>query len=226
MTLRLDERFLHPWDVSAPEARAIQDRLAAAVIRTDALSGIANVTGIDAGFIDDGKLTRAAVVVLSFPALEPIDSAIAVVPTAYPYVPGLLSFREIPAVLAALDQLRVMPELMLCDGQGIAHPRRCGLASHLGVLTGLPSIGVAKTRFIGRHAEPLPTRGGWCPLLDGEECIGAVLRTRVNVKPLYVSIGHRISLATAIDYVMASTRRYRLPETTRAAHRLASAKYW
>jgi deoxyribonuclease V len=224
MTLRLDERYRHAWHVSVPEARAIQDRLAAAVIRSDALADITNVTGIDAGFINDGKQTRAAVVVLDFPSLEPVDAAIAVVPTAYPYVPGLLSFREIPAVLAALARLRVTPDLILCDGQGIAHPRRCGLASHLGVLTDLPSIGVAKTRFIGQHAEAPSTRGGWSPLLDDEECIGAVLRTRVNVKPLYVSIGHRVSLATAIHYVMACTRRYRLPETTRAAHRLASAK--
>jgi deoxyribonuclease V len=140
----------------------------------------------------------------------------------FPYVPGYLSFREIPVVLAALARLRQQPDLILCDGQGIAHPRRVGIASHLGVLTGTPTIGVAKSRLIGEHEEPRAVRGVWSALRDGEELIGAVLRTRVGTKPLYVSIGHRVSLETAIEFVLACTTRYRLPETTRAAHRLAS----
>ncbi len=127
-----------------------------------------------------------------------------------------------PAVLEALSSLEQMPDLCLCDGQGLAHPRRFGLACHLGVLTGLPSIGVAKTRLIGTHAEVSPQKGAWVPLMDREEVIGAVLRSRTGTKPLYISVGHKLSLSTAIHYVMACLSRYRLPETTRWAHRLAS----
>jgi deoxyribonuclease V len=143
-------------------------------------------------------------------------------PTAFPYVPGLLSFRELPAVLAAIEQLRILPDLYLCDGQGLAHPRRFGLACHLGVLLDAPTIGVAKTRLIGTHAPPPAEKGGWTPLEDGGEVIGAVLRTRSGVKPVYVSIGHRVSLATSVRLTLACTSRYRLPETIRQAHRLAS----
>lgn len=180
------------------------------------------VAGVDVGFEDDGAITRAAVVVLSFPELHVIDRAVARVPTTFPYVPGLLSFREIPAVLAALARVRCAPELLLCDGQGLAHPRRFGVACHLGVLTDLPSIGVAKSRLCGTHGAVPAERGAWAPLVDGNETIGAVLRTRVGVQPVYVSIGHRVSLPTAIDFVMRCTTRYRLPETTRQAHHLAS----
>jgi deoxyribonuclease V len=134
----------------------------------------------------------------------------------------LLSFRELPAVLEALEQLREPPDLLLCDGQGIAHPRRLGIASHLGLLVDIPSIGVAKTRLYGTHDEPPNQRGAWTPLLAGGETIGAVLRTRAGVKPLYISSGHRIDLDTAIGYVLGCCTRYRLPETTRHAHRLAS----
>lgn len=180
------------------------------------------VAGVDVGFEDGGKTVRAAVAVLEYPGLSPVEHAVARLPTRFPYVPGLLSFRELPGVIAALERLTILPDLLLCDGQGYAHPRRFGIACHLGVLTDLPSIGVAKTRLIGSHPEPGPHKGDWVELRDGAEVIGAVLRTRSGVKPLYVSIGHRVSLATAIRYVLACTTRYRLPETTRAAHRLAS----
>ena len=142
--------------------------------------------------------------------------------TGFPYVPGLLSFREAPAVLKAFERLRIMPDLLLYDGQGIAHPRRCGIASHVGLLLDLPSIGVAKTRLTGEHGPVPAAKGKWTPLTDNGETIGAVLRTRAKVKPLFISIGHRVSLETAISYVMACVSRYRLPETTRWAHRLAS----
>ncbi|MEQ9509727.1 MAG: deoxyribonuclease V, partial [Alloalcanivorax xenomutans] len=152
----------------------------------------------------------------------PVDHALARLPVSFPYVPGLLSFRECPVVLRALASLKVTPDLLLCDGQGIAHPRRLGVASHLGVLTGLPSIGVAKSRLVGTH-DPVPDRrGAWVPLRDGDEVIGAVLRTRQGVKPLFISPGHRLSLATALEWVMACITRYRLPETTRWADGLAS----
>ena len=214
---------LHAWDVSPAEAVAIQRQLAARVERTDCLpSEIRLVAGIDVGFEDAGRVTRAAVAVLAFPSLRLVETAIARRPTVFPYVPGLLSFRELPAVLDAVDQLQRLPDVFLCDGQGIAHPRRCGIASHLGVLLDVPSIGVGKTRLTGRHAEPGPGKGDWAALMDGEEVIGAVLRTRSGVKPVYVSIGHRVSLDTALGLTLVCTTRYRLPETTRQAHRLAS----
>jgi len=180
------------------------------------------VAGVDVGFVDDGATSRAAVAVLSFPSLELSEQAIAQRPTQFPYVPGFLSFREIPPVLEALEKLNTTPDLILCDGQGLAHPRRFGLACHLGVLTDIPTIGVAKSRLIGTHAELPVEKGSWQPLIHEQEIIGAVLRTRSTVKPLYVSIGHRVSLPTAIDYVLRCTRSYRLPETTRIADRLAS----
>ncbi len=192
------------------------------MISEDRLDSVQYVAGVDVGFEAGGKITRAAVAVLRYPDLNLSGRCIARLPTSFPYVPGLLSFREIPAVLAALEKLERQPDLLLCDGQGYAHPRRLGIACHLGLLTGLPAVGVAKTRLIGRHAEVPNRRGGWTPLMDGEERIGAVLRTRAGVKPLFISLGHRISLETAIHYVMTCTTHYRLPETTRWAHRLAS----
>lgn len=212
----------HPWDISPAEAIAIQQQLRGEVVREDRLGPVRHVAGVDVGFEEGGRITRAAVVVLGFPALELVDHTIFRAPTRFPYVPGLLSFREVPAVMAALEKLAVIPDLLLCDGQGIAHPRRFGIASHLGVLCGIPSIGVAKTRLTGEPVEPPDRRGAAVPLLDHGETIGAILRSRPGVKPLYISIGHRVSLATALDYVMACVTRYRLPETTRWAHRLAS----
>jgi len=204
------------------EAISIQMTLRSQVIREDRLGPITRVAGLDVGFEQDNAVARAAVAVLTFPDLRMADQAVARQPVTFPYIPGLLSFREVPALLAALDRLGRAPDLLLCDGQGLAHPRRFGLACHLGVLTGIPSIGVAKSLLIGKHG-PVPSRrGAWRPLHDKDEVIGAALRTRNGVAPLYVSIGHKISLETAIDYVLACAPKYRLPETTRAAHRLAS----
>jgi deoxyribonuclease V len=238
----------HAWPRTVSAARAVQERLRGRVIPTDRLGQVRFVAGIDVGFEKAGAIMRAAVVVLTFPDLEPHEQAIARRPTRFPYVPGYLSFREAPAALAALAKLRTRPDLLLCDGQGLAHPRRFGLACHLGVLTGLPSIGVAKSLLLGKHGELGEERGAWVALKDvatrrsphphslsrrereasrgalraRSEIIGAALRTRAGVRPVYVSIGHRVSLATAIDYVLRCTPRYRLPETTRRAHRLAS----
>jgi deoxyribonuclease V len=214
--------FAHAWDVTPAQARAIQLEGRTRVLAQDRLVEVRRVAGIDVGFEAGGAVTRAAVAVLDFPSLRLVESAVVRLPTRFPYVPGLLSFRETPAVLEALARLAGPPDLLLCDGQGLAHPRRFGLACHLGVLADLPSIGVAKSRLIGTHGTLPESRGAWVPLLDGEETIGAVLRTRRAVAPLYVSIGHRISLPTAIGWVLACTTRYRLPETTRHAHRLAS----
>jgi deoxyribonuclease V len=212
----------HPWDLPPREAVQLQHELRGRVVVEDRLGAVRHVAGVDVGFEQENRITRAAVAVLAFPSLELRDHAVARQPTRFPYVPGLLSFREIPAVLAALERLTIIPELLLCDGQGIAHPRRFGIASHLGVLLDLPTIGVAKKRLTGEHG-PVPVgRGEWTVLRDGEEIIGAVLRTRVGVKPLFVSPGHRVSLASAVEWTMACTTRYRLPETTRHARRLAS----
>lgn len=217
-------RQRHRWDLTPKEAMALQSQLAKEVISRDDFGPIARVAGVDVGFEDNGATTRAAIAVLAFPSLRLETSAIARLPTRFPYVPGLLSFREVPAVLAAIEQQDSLPDLLLCDGQGIAHPRRLGIASHLGLLLDIPSIGVAKTRLIGQHDEVPNERGAWVPLRDGKETIGAVLRTRQGVKPLFVSPGHRIGLESAVAWVMACLTRYRLPETTRWAHRLASEK--
>ncbi len=201
---------------------ALQERLRERVVVQDRLGALHHVAGVDVGFPRGRQTARAAVAVLGFPDLSPCDQTVVCRPVAFPYVPGLLSFREVPAVLAALEALRELPDLILCDGQGQAHPRRFGIACHLGVLLDRPTIGVAKSRLVGRHG-PLPEeKGAWVPLYDGSERIGAVLRTRSGVAPLYVSVGHRVSLETAIELVLRCTTRYRLPETTRAAHRLAS----
>mgnify|MGYP000844862912 CR=1 FL=1 len=206
----------------------MQQQLRAQVRASDDFGAIRTVAGVDAGYEDDPQapeshgVARAAVVVLEFPSLRPLDYAIARRPTAFPYVPGFLSFRETPAVLAALEALRVRPDLLICDGQGIAHPRRFGIACHIGLLADLPAIGCAKSLLTGRHG-PLPDeRGATVPLINRGEQIGVALRSRAGTKPLYISIGHRISLPTAIEYVLACLTKYRLPETTRAADGLAS----
>ena len=211
-----------PWPQTAAQAIALQRELAGQVLPVDDVGSVRRVAGVDVGFPGGGQIARAAVAVLSFPDLRPAWQAVAELPVAFPYVPGLLSFRELPAVLAALARLAELPDLLLVDGQGLAHPRRFGIACHLGVLTGLPTIGVAKTRLVGTH-DPVPDRrGAWVPLHDRGEVIGAVLRSRVGVRPIYVSVGHRLGLERAVEWVMACTGRYRLPQTTRAAHALAS----
>jgi deoxyribonuclease V len=164
------------------------------------------------------------VVVLDFETLTTVDYAIATRPAGFPYVPGLLAFREGPVILEALKQLRTTPELLIFDGHGLAHPRRLGIASHIGVLVNLPAVGCAKSRLCGQHDEPGHKSGTHVPLLDRGEVIGAVLRTRQNVKPVYVSIGHRVDLATSIQYVLDCCRGYRLPEPTRRAHRVAGGE--
>ncbi len=211
----------HPWVKTVAEAREIQEQLKDKVITKDSFKEIKYVAGVDIGFQDNYTISQAAIALLSFPELELIEKAIASIPTAFPYVPGYLSFREVPAILAAFPQLNITPDLILCDGQGLAHPRRFGLACHLGVLLNLPTIGVAKSLLIGKH-ETLPTtKGSYQPLIDKGETIGVALRSRDNVKPIYVSIGHKISLDTAIDYVLKCLTKYRLPETTRWADKLS-----
>lgn len=202
---------------------AQQRELAERVDSTDHLAWPPQrIAAVDAAFPSGGRITCAAAVLYRFPQLERLDSAVAEQPTRLPYIPGLLSFRELPAILAALGKLTETPDVVLCDGQGIAHPRRFGIACHLGIETGIPTVGVGKSRLCGRFREPDTAKGSMEALLDGDEQIGMVVRTRSNVKPLFVSIGHRVTLATAVRLTLECTSRYRLPEPIRAADRLAS----
>jgi deoxyribonuclease V len=212
----------HNWPETVEEAIAIQNQLQSAVITEDQLGEVRYVAGVDMGFEEDYAISRAAVVVLSFPDLQLKEQAIARRPTTFPYIPGFLSFREVPAVMDALEKVSTTPDLILCDGQGIAHPRRFGLACHLGVLIDIPTIGVAKSLLVGKHDELPLEKGSYQPLRYKGETVGVVLRSRTGVRPLYVSSGHRISLPTAIDYVLRCLTKYRLPETTRLADKLAS----
>ena len=220
----MEVRELHAWPSTEAEATAIQDRLRP-LLELD-VPGPAKprtVAGVDVSYASDGTGDRlaAAAVVLDAATLKVVDQSVAVGTAAFPYVPGLFAFRELPTLLDALRGLATTPDLLVCDGFGVAHPRRFGLACHLGVLTGLPSIGVGKTAFVGTYEPPGPRRGDASPLTDGGEIIGRVLRTRDGVKPVFVSVGHRTDLDSACRNVLDLTPEFRLPETTRRADRLS-----
>ncbi|MDQ3226438.1 MAG: deoxyribonuclease V [Chloroflexota bacterium] len=217
----------HAWKVSPAEARSIQIGLAGRVALIDAISleQIATVAGVDNTYIKEGGETTAGavVVVLTYPGLEVIATVTAWRPIAFPYVPGLLSFREAPAVLAACADLTVEPDVFLCDGQGYAHPRRFGIASHLGILLDRPTVGCAKTRLIGHYEEPQQVFGAYTPLIDKGETVGAAVRTRPRDKPLFVSPGHKLGVETAVAVTLACCREGRfLPEPTRLAHEIVT----
>lgn len=219
------QTFLTDWPQTIAEAKVVQARLRQDVSLRDGFpKNIKLIAGTDVGFKDKGKLTRAAVVVLDAVSGTVQEEVVVEVPTCFPYIPGYLSFRELPALLQAVAKLRVEPDVFLCDGQGIAHPRRVGLASHLGVLLDKPMVGVAKSRLSGRYDEPGVEKGDASPLLDGDEQLGWVLRSRTGVKPLFISPGHRVSLGSALKLVNANLGRFRLPEATRLADKLASLK--
>lgn len=182
------------------------------------------IGGVDVGFPGRGTLARAAVVILEYPSLCRAGQAVAEVQATFPYIPGLLAFREIPAILAALEQLDGLPDVFMVDGQGLAHPRRIGIACHLGVVVDRPSLGCAKSLLVGRFGTLPETAGSVSDLLDRGEVVGRVVRTRQGVKPVFISVGHRIDLDDAVRLVLACTTRYRLPEPTRQAHQLASTK--
>ncbi len=213
---------LHSWDVQPEEARHLQNRLRTQVIQTDRFGTIETVAGVDIGLKKD--IARASVVVLSFPELQVVDSVITDSPVRFPYIPGLLSFREIPPLLTAFAQLQTEPDLVIVDGQGVAHPRQFGIASHLGLILDKPTIGCAKSRLCGQHEEPDTEQGAYTHLIAKDEVIGAVVRTRTNVRAVYVSTGHRISLDSARTFTLACCRGYRLPEPTRYAHNTAAGK--
>lgn len=210
------------WPATEEEARAVQDELRERVVLDEPgpPTGSGHVTGVDVAYDDERDVVAAAAVVLDAATLDVVAEARAVGRISFPYVPGLLAFREIPTVLAALDALPCPPGLVVCDGYGLAHPRRFGLASHLGVLTGLPTIGVAKNPFTFTYDDPAAARGSSAPLMAGDEEVGRALRTRDAVKPVFVSVGHRTTLTTACAHTLALTPKYRLPETTRRADAL------
>lgn len=216
-----DPPIAHSWALTPKDAIALQNTLRGWIVRTDDLRPVRRIAGVDVAYGSRQGPARAAVVVVDAQSGARLEEAVATLATAFPYVPGLLSFRECPSALAALAKLSQPPDLLLCDGQGIAHPRRLGFASHLGLIAGIPSIGVGKTRLCGAHDEPGAGRGASTPLVDKGEIIGAVLRTRDGVRPVYVSIGHRVSLATAVRLVLATATRYRLPEPIRFADALS-----
>lgn len=224
----LPPETLHEWNLAPADAMALQSRLARRVVLEDRIAPVRHVAGVDIGFEDDGATTRAAVVVLRWreesAPFEVVEQVVYREPTRMAYIPGLLSFRETPAALGAFARLETRPELVMVDGQGIAHPRRLGVASLLGLWLDLPAIGIAKSRLCGRHAEVGETRGERVPLEHKGEVIGTVLRSRTRVKPLYVSPGHRVSQATALEWVTRCLYRTKLPEPTRLADRLASRR--
>jgi deoxyribonuclease V len=209
----------HAWDLSVADARAVQEKLRDRVVREDRFGGpVRRVAGVDVSYDRRSPVLFAAVVVSDAETGETLETAGHRSLATFPYVPGYLSFREIPPVLACFEQLSRAPDLLVCDGHGLAHPRRFGLACHLGLWLDLPSIGCAKSRLVGEHRAPGMRRGAHVRLMEAEETIGEVVRTRNGVNPVYVSIGHRVSQATARRWVLRLAPRHRLPEPSRAAH--------
>lgn len=212
----------HRWNLSPRTAIRLQAELAAEIRKEPLSRHIRYVAGADMAFSPDGQRCLAGVVVYDLKAREVVERVLTWRKVSFAYVPGLLSFREAPTVLACIRKLKIEPDAFMLDGQGIAHPRRMGLASHIGLFIDRPTIGCAKSRLCGEHDEPGPLRGDSSALLDKGERIGVVLRTRDRVKPVYVSIGHRATLASAIRLVLDCGTGYRLPEPTRAAHELVT----
>jgi deoxyribonuclease V len=214
----------HGWDMTPVQAQEIQRELAKQVSKECELHDISLVAGVDISSPNADGVATGAVVVLHYPELELAESKTAKQRLSLPYIPGLLSFRESPLILAACERLSLVPDLILVDGQGLAHPRRLGLASHLGLLWDKPTIGCAKSRLCGRHEPVGPEPGCSAQLVDNNEVIGAALRTKKWSAPLYISIGHKVDLATALEWVLNCCRGYRLPEPTRLAHLAAAGK--
>lgn len=211
---------LHSWHVTTNEARQLQDKLRNKLIQKDQFTEIRTIVGVDVGHRNG--ITLASVVVLNYPKLQIVDGVVAESRVNFPYIPGYLSFREIPPLLVAFARLKTIPDLIIVDGQGIAHPRRFGLACHLGLILDIPTIGCAKSRLCGEYIEPAEEKGSFSHIIDNDEIIGVALRTRTNVNVVYVSIGHRISLESAQNITLSCCPKYRLPETTRYAHKAAA----
>ena len=219
---------LHAWKLTQEEAVALQRELAARIVLEDQLGDVRYVAGVDMAINEENERAHAAVVLLSYPALEVVERHIYEEPLRMPYIPGLLSFREAPCVLGAFAKLRQRPDLVMVDGQGIAHPRRMGIASHLGLWLELPTIGCAKSILVGTYSKAQlgEEAGSHVPLVYKKDVIGAVVRTRTRVNPMIISPGHKISLETSIKYVLACSKGYRLPEPTRLADKLSKDNSW
>ena len=220
----MDIKKLHPWKVSPRQAKAIQNSISRRLIPKWDERAVKIVAGTDVSF-PDSQSVLAAVVVLTYPDMKVIETQLKESKCEFPYIPGLLAFREVPALLSALEALQSEPDVLLCDAQGIAHPRRIGMATHVGIITDMPSIGCAKSLLYGKYEEPGNAKGQFSPLVtnSGEE-IGAVVRTRDGVQPVFVSIGHRIDLDKAIEIIMSCSLKYRIPEPLRLAHKLAAGE--
>lgn len=219
---------LHEWNLDAAQAIALQHELAQRIVLEDRLGEVHFVAGVDMAINENNGMAHAAVVLLTFPELEVIERHIYEEPIRMPYIPGLLSFREAPCVLGAFRKLRQRPDLVMVDGMGIAHPRRIGIASHLGLWLNIPTIGCGKSLLTGKYDKAAlgEEAGSWVPLIDKKEVIGAVVRTRTRVNPMFISPGHLISVQTSIDYVLKCGRGYRLPEPTRLADKLSKDNTW
>jgi len=215
---------IHRWNLAPKAAIRLQDKLASRVRVERLKRKVRLVAGVDVAFGSDGARCIAGVVVYELDTSRTVEQTWAVRPVRFPYIPGLLSFREAPAALAAIRKLKHEPDLFIFDAQGLAHPRRLGLASHVGLLMDRPSIGCAKSRLCGAHEEPPDQPGRFAPLIDQGRLVGAVLRTRVGVKPVFVSVGHRVTLDEAVHWVTTCATRYRLPEPTRRAHLLVTER--
>lgn len=213
----------HSWQVSEVEAKKIQTRLAKRVVAEDYLGPVQHIGGVDVAYNAQQGIQIAAAVVLKTVSLEVVDFALAREALTSPYVPGLFSFRELPTIIQALKVLKTAPDIIVCDGQGVAHPRRFGLASHLGVMFDIPTIGCGKTKLIGEAEDPGAKRGDRAFLKDNGDIIGCVLRTQDQIKPVYVSVGHLISLETACEWILRLASSFRLPETTRMADQMVRA---
>jgi deoxyribonuclease V len=222
------QKPLHEWNLSIQEAIALQRELAGRIILEDRVGEVHFVAGVDMAINEEHETARAAVVLLSYPDMEVVERHVYEEPIRMPYVPGLLSFREAPSVLGAFHQLRQQADLVMVDGQGIAHPRRIGIAAHLGLWLQIPTIGCGKSILTGHYDKAAlgEEAGSWVPLLDKKEVIGAVVRTRTRVNPMIISSGHLISLETSIHYVLACSKGYRLPEPTRQADKLSKDNDW
>ncbi len=213
-------RRLHDWDVTPREAVLIQRRLRDLVVTEGNLRDVRYVAGADISWDRDSGMGIAGAIVFSFPALEEVERVYVTGPATFPYVPGLLTFREGPLLLEAFAKLGAEPDVVLFDGHGLAHPRRIGIATHLGLLLDVPAIGCGKSRLTGTYREPGPRRGNRTSLKDKGECVGAVLRTRDSVRPIFVSIGHRVTLAEAVRFTLRCSDGYRIPKPTRLADQL------
>jgi len=212
---------LHEWSVTAKEAIAIQNQFTSQLVIDTPLdfTKIQTIAGVDVSVKDN--VSRAAVVVMTYPDLEPIESVTASQPTPFPYIPGLLTFREGPILVEAFEKLTREPDVFMFDGMGRIHPRRMGIAAHMGLWLQCPTVGIGKTHFIGQYDDPAPHKGSYSMITNKGETIGAVLRTRDNVKPVYVSVGHMMDLSSALSLALACTPKYRLPRPIRLAHNTA-----